>query len=354
MPVYKDEERNTWYCKFSYQDWTGQRKQKLKRGFKLQREAKEWEREFLERQQGTPNMTFRALTDLYLEDIKARNKESSVRTKTSIIETWLLPVFGERPINAITPAVVRKWQAQLAKGNGNEEPNSTHISNIEQQFGSIMNFAVKYYNLLVNPHRITGRIGKPAKRKMLFWTREEFTAFMAATSDPMTHAIIETLFYTGMRVGELLALTVSDIDLKNCTISITKTYAYHDKVKRPTSPKTDNSYRAITIPQFLRDHLEEYFKLFYCIGTDDRIFPTYPEWLRSQIIRICKESGVKVIRVHDIRHSHVSMLIDMGFSPYLIAERIGDTVDMVNNVYGHLYPNRHIEVAEKLQEIVSN
>ncbi len=50
---------------------------------------------------------------------------------------------------------------------------------------------------------------------------------------------------------------------------------------------------------------------------------------------------------------YVSMLIDLDFSPHLIAERISDTVDMVNNVYGHLYPNRHIEVAEKLQEIVS-
>jgi len=71
------------------------------------------------------------------------------------------------------------------------------------------------------------------------------------------------------------------------------------------------------------------------------------------MVSICKISGVKFIRIHDIRHSHVSMLIDLGFSPHLIAERIGDTVDMVNNVYGYLYPNRHIEVAEKLQEIVS-
>jgi len=86
---------------------------------------------------------------------------------------------------------------------------------------------------------------------------------------------------------------------------------------------------------------------------DDRLFLFYPEWFRFQMVTICKATGVKFIRILDIRYSHVSMLIDMGFSPHLIAERIGDTVDMVNNVYGHLYPNRHIEVAEKLQEIVA-
>ena len=63
----------------------------------------------------------------------------------------------------------------------------------------------------------------------------------------------------------------------------------------------------------------------------------------------CEKSGIKRIRIHDIRHSHVSLLIELGFTPLLIAERIGDTVDMVNNIYGHLYPNKDKDVAEKLQ-----
>ena len=352
MPSYKDEERSSWYCKFYYTDWTGASKSKMKRGFKTKKQATTWEREFLEKQQGTPDMTFKALVDLYMDDIKARNKESSIRTKTSLINTCLLPVFGEMPINTITPADVRKWQSQLAKGQ-RKELSSTHIRNIERQFGSIMNFAVKYYNLPVNPHRITGCVGKPAKRKMQYWTQEEFKIFLAAATDPMTNAAVETLFYTGMRIGELLALTMNDIDFEKCTISISKTYSHHNKEKQITSPKTPNSYRSITIPKFLRDHLKNFANRFYGINPDDRLFLFYPEWLRYQMVTICKATEVKFIRIHDIRHSHVSMLIDLGFSPHLIAERIGDTVDMVNNVYGHLYPNRHIEVAEKLQEIVS-
>ena len=68
--------------------------------------------------------------------------------------------------------------------------------------------------------------------------------------------------------------------------------------------------------------------------------------------RCSEKAGVPLIRIHDLRHSHVSLLIDMGFTPILIAERIGDTVQMVNNTYGHLYPNRHEEVAEKLNNLI--
>lgn len=156
-----------------------------------------------------------------------------------------------------------------------------------------------------------------------------------------------------MRIGELLALTLNDIDFEKCTISISKTYSHPNKEKQITSLKTPNSYRNITISKFLRDHLNDFSKRFYGIDPDDRLFLFYPEWFRYQMVTVCKATEVKFIRIHDIRHSHVSMLIDLGFSPHLIAERIGDTVDMVNNVYGHLYPNRHIEVADKLQEIVS-
>lgn len=76
MPVYYDENKKTWYCKFYYTDYTGAKKQKLKRGFKLQREAKEWERSFLEKQQDTPDMTFQSLYDIYIEDMGHRLKQA--------------------------------------------------------------------------------------------------------------------------------------------------------------------------------------------------------------------------------------------------------------------------------------
>ena len=88
--------------------------------------------------------------------------------------------------------------------------------------------------------------------------------------------------------------------------------------------------------------------------TEDRIFqPVTQSKLQTAIKNGCEGTGIKRIRIHELRHSHVSMLIDMGFTPFLIAERIGDTPEMINKVYGHLYPNRHQEVADKLNKLVS-
>lgn len=121
-----------------------------------------------------------------------------------------------------------------------------------------------------------------------------------------------------------------------------------------TSPKTQNSIRSIPIPEFLCNKLQTYISKNYGMRQSDRLFIFSDNAPRRTLARVCKSSGVKQIRLHDIRHSHVSLLIDLGFPAMLIAERIGDTVDMVNTVYGHLYPNRHEEVADKLQELVSN
>lgn len=353
MPVFKDEQRKTYYVKLYYTDWTGQRRQKLKRGFDKSKDAKAWEREFLEKQQGTPDMTFKALADLYTEDMKVRNKESSTYVKTALINAWLIPSFGEKPINAITPADVRKWQSELVNGRNDRKISSGHITNIEKLFNAIMNYAVKFYKLPVNPHSITGYACQVTRRKMQFWTQEEFSVFLNSITDPVAYMAFETLFYAGMRVGELLALTLNDIDFINCSITISKTYSPKNKGDQITSPKTRNSYRTIIIPRFLCDSLKKYSECIYDINKNERLFPVLPELIRRRLNSGCKKSGIKTIRIHDIRHSHVSMLIDMGFSPHLIAERIGDTVDMVNNVYGHLYPNRHNEVAEELQKIVS-
>jgi len=348
MPVYKDKGRNTYYVKMYYTDWTGERKQKLKRGFKLQREAKEWERAFLERQAGSPDMSFYALYELYLEDIRARLKESSVNTKKLCIEYRVLPYFKDKPINQITPSDVRNWQNTLIK----DGLKQTTLRNINNQLNAMLNFAVKYYGLSQNPCKVTGLIGKSRADRMEFWTHEEFRTFIAHTNNPMYTALFSVLYYTGLRCGEALALSPTDVDFDNHLLHVTKTYLRLRGEDLITPPKTPKSVRDVPIPDFLCDMLRDYIEQ-HNFKNNDRIFPFVNCVLDKPIRRICKRSGVKLIRIHDIRHSHVSLLIDLGFPPMLIAERIGDTVGMVNNIYGHLYPNRHKEVADKLNQLVS-
>lgn len=348
MPSYYDKDQKTYYCKFYYTDWTGQRKQKLKRGFTRQRDAKDWERTFLEKQQGTPDMTFQALYDLYMEDMEHRLKCTTVKMRKCIFVPHILPYFKDKAINEITPGDIRKWQNMIIK-NGFSD---SYMNAIHRQLTIIFNYAVKYYNLSRNPCRIAGAIGKATKR-LDFWTLNEFTDFIAHVDDLTLKTAHLVLFYTGLRIGELLALQVKDYDSVAGTLTVNKTCHRFNKDDLITPPKTDNSNRTVTLPSFLMNNLSDYIGRNYNMQPEDRLFQVSRWKIRDSMKTACVASGVRQIRIHDIRHSHVSLLIDMGFTPLLIAERIGDTVEMVNTVYGHLYPNRHNEVAEKLQELVS-
>lgn len=81
MPAYYDDKTKSWRCKFYYTDFTGTKKQKKKRGFKLQREAKEWERAFLEKQQADVSMPFERFTEIYFEDMSHRLREHTILQK---------------------------------------------------------------------------------------------------------------------------------------------------------------------------------------------------------------------------------------------------------------------------------
>lgn len=115
-----------------------------------------------------------------------------------------------------------------------------------------------------------------------------------------------------------------------------------------TTPKTPKSNRVIKMPQFLCEEMRDYMKQLYGAETDSRIFPITKHYLKREMERGCKETGVKKIRIHDLRHSAISLLIDMGFSALAIAERVGHESIDITYRYAHLFPTRQSEMAEKL------
>lgn len=97
----------------------------------------------------------------------------------------------------------------------------------------------------------------------------------------------------------------------------------------------------------------DYHNRLYDYEPNQRLFAVTKHYITHEIERGCKLSGVKKIRCHDLRHSHASLLIEMGFSPVLIAERLGhENVETTLNTYSHLYPNKHTEVAEKMEKLI--
>ena len=140
MPAYKDKERGTWYASFYYTDWKGERKLKKKRGFPRKKDAEAFEEEFLRKGSQSCDMTFASMLELYLEDMRPRLKENTMKTKESIIESKITPFFKNLKINEITPAHVRKWQAGLLEN----EKSKTYIKTINNQLSAIFNYACRY------------------------------------------------------------------------------------------------------------------------------------------------------------------------------------------------------------------
>ena len=352
MPVYKDEYgRKTWYCKIRYTDWTGNVRNHKKRGFLKKSDAVQYERDFLAKQNGGCEMSFGNMVYIYLTDCKSRLRQTTYEGKSQIIETKILPFFSKLQLDAITPADVRRWQNALLDDEAEYSP--TYLKTIHNQLSAIFNFAVKYYGLKNNPAAIAGSIGKKQANSMQFWTQDEFLAFSEAISNnPSAYAIFNTLFWTGMRSGELLALTLNDIHFETKNISINKTYTRLNGEDIINPPKTSKSNREITVPDFLLDILRDYSARLVDYEPHERLFAYSKHYLNKEMEKGCKLSGVKKIRVHDIRHSHASLLIEMGFSPLLVSERLGhENIQTTLQTYSHLYPDRHGEVSDRLNTL---
>ena len=140
MPANKDEKRGTWITQFYYTDWTGARKKKKKRGFATKREALEWERDFLQMQTASVNMSLSAFSDLYLEDMSHRLRKSTMVNKRALFDLKIKPYLGNKPLNEITAADIRKWQNELI-GEGYAP---TYLKIVNNQLTALFNYAVKY------------------------------------------------------------------------------------------------------------------------------------------------------------------------------------------------------------------
>lgn len=364
MPAYKkispSTGRASWFASFYYTDWTGKRKQKKKEGFDTKKAALEYERGFLERQAASPDMTFSALCDLYLSDYKITRRKTSYEKREYELKTYIKPFFDNIPINAITPATVRKWQAEMKKRKNSKREGSplapSMLNTIHKALSSVFNYAVKYYKLPSNPARLAGAIGSTKSPTMNFWTLQQFKAFHKTLSPDDLHAVaFALLFYTGLRKGELLALTPADFDFNAGILTISKTYQRIRKQDVIQPPKTEKGNRRISLPPFILDMMKNCFRRLNHPAKNQRIFDTITATtLLRTLNRGADAAGLPHIRVHDMRHSHASLLIEQGFSPLVIKERLGhENIETTLNIYSHLYPTKQSEIAERLQAIAN-
>ena len=351
MSVSKDTSQGTWTVYARYTDWQGKVKVLHKRGFKTKREAVEYEREYLLKKSKDVTMGFAQFVECYLEDLKPRLKYNTYLTKEHIIRTKILPYFEDKALADICTSDIMQWQNEILqmRDDVGKGYSPTYLKTISAQMSAIFNHATRFYDLKDNPCQKVGNMGKKKAKEMLFWTRDEFFRFIETMkSKPMSYYAFELLFWTGIREGELLALTRDDVDLEKKILHIRKSYQRLERKDVITEPKTEKSNRDINLPDFLCEELEDYFGMLYKCNNDTRLFGVSKHYLQHEMKRGCKESGVKRIRIHDLRHSHVAYLIELGFSPVEIAERMGHESISVTFTYSHLYPSKQKSLADKL------
>lgn len=292
------------------------------------------------------SILFKNFVEIYLESMEHRIKENTLMTKQNIFYHHIVPYLGEMKLDEITPKDIIHWQDQVMKDNNYKQ---TYLKAIHNQLSALFNYAVRFYGLKSNPARLAGNMGIEEVDETKFWTKEEYLTFSRAmmNKEESYHAF-EILYWCGIRLGELLALTAEDFDFEKKTLRINKSYQHIKGKDVITTPKTRKSNRVLTLSDFLAEEMQDYISRLPYLKVDDRIFTITKSGLHHEIDRGCRETGVKRIRVHDLRHSHVSMLIEMGFSAVNIANRVGHESVKVTYRYAHMFPNKDLMIAKKL------
>lgn len=357
MPIYKDKKRNTWFYRV-YVNTNGTRKQVSKSGFKTRQLAKLAEEELLciNENNSNNNITFQELYNVYFRHKKLKLKPQSIRSLSSRFNNHILPFFKDYYIYDITNIDYIKWQENILSYNFSYKYNA----NLHGCMVSILNFAMDNYDL---PKNVAIKCGNFSKSNYLpnvdFWTYDEFIKFISCIDNNVYYCLFFILFFSGMRLGECLALTWNDY--KNNTIFIKKTLAKGKKNGEYiiTTPKTKSSIRAIKLDTKsidLLNQLKEYYMSF--VGFADTWFIFGGAFALSQTTvgrkknEYCSIAHVKQIRIHDFRHSHATFLLSKGVPISVISKRLGHTdITTTLNIYSHLVPTDEDKAIDMINDI---
>jgi len=299
------------------------------------------------------DMTFEDFVKAYTRDMKPKLKLNTWLTKEHIIRTKLMPYFQNKKMRDIRSMDIIQWQNMLiAYRDERGKPYApTYLKTLQSELSALFNHAIRFYELKSNPVVKAGPLGKGKAEEMLFWTKEEYLKFSEVIKDKSySYHAFQILYWCGLRVGELLALTPQDLDFKNKVIRISKSYQRIRGEDVVTDPKTPKSKRIVSMPDFLCEELQDYISRLYGILLTDRIFHITKSFLHHEMNRGAALAGIKRIRIHDIRHSHVSLLISMGFSAVSIGNRVGHESIDITFRYAHMFPTEQSQMAIKLDD----
>ena len=357
MAVYKDEERKTWYVRMRYKDEDGKSREVKKRGFATKREAEKWEKANRKSdpiESANSDMLFASFVELYKEYHFPRIRDSTAKIKGNIIDKYLIPFFGSFSVGKVTVSDVICFQNGLLELDDEHHLSKSYLATIHSVLSSMFNYGMKYIGLQSNPASEAGNIGSLKSNSDRFWDLEQYKKFIGQFEKGSTlYLAYEVLYWTGIRRGELLALTPGDFDFSKMSVAISKTKYTLDGETLIAPPKTESGKRVVILPDSLGREIQEYINKTGK-GNSDSLFPVSSTILMNRMKAAVAKAGIEQIHIHDLRHSHVSLLIRRGFSPVAISSRLGHRGAYVVHRYAHMWPGIQKEMAGMMDELNKN
>ncbi len=362
MPSYNQRESGLWNVRFRVIE-DGKVVNKRLSGYKTRKAAQKAYVEFMANYTPTTisnnieldELKFNDLYNYYMVYAKNRVKESTLYDIKNVFYKHIEPYLGNRYVSEITKIDIFNWQALL----DNQGYSYKYKSKIRGYVSVMLEYAVKYFDLPTNVvKQVDNFKNKTIKQEMQVWSFEEFKQFIELVQEDIYKTLFLTLYFTGCRKGEALALTWNDIDFNTNTLNINKslTRKSENSTYSITTPKNNSSVRKILLPKILINALQELkqpnYKADRLIFSDDNGYPLAENTITRKFKHYTTLAGVKEIRIHDLRHSHASLLISQGESIVMVAKRLGHAnIEQTLNTYSHMMPKEEQKLVAKLNSL---
>jgi len=354
---------------------TGKRRQKSQTVKGTKRDAQRYLREvLLSLEQGSyvkPNkITLGEWLRQWIKDYASINTtDRTQESYSSIVERHLIPSLGKVILTDLQPQHIQSYYAEkLKKGrtDGKGGLSARSVVYHHRILSKALNYAVKMGVVVRN---VADVIQPPRVQRVTMNTLspEEVTRFLDAARETDYYVYFATLLYTGLRRGELLALRWRNLDLDSETLTVVETaYKLSNGEYRIKEPKTPQSRRNVTLPISLVELFKIYradqellrIQLDVALNTDDFVFirpdgsPINPNAVTLAFRRITKRAGLKDIRIHDLRHTHATLMLKAGIHPKVVSERLGHAnIGITLDIYSHVLPGLQEAAAEKFDKI---
>lgn len=282
---------------------------------------------------------FKEVLNEYLDYLKLKNKMQSFYKIKSRIDLFIIPYIDlNKKTNEYTINDYIKFQNIINEKNF----NYNYKKIIHYTYSSFFSYMYKNEYINKNIPKIVGNFkNNEINKKEDFWTIKEFKKFIKVVDNFEYKVLFEFLFYTGCRIGEVLALNWNDLNNNIITINKTITKENYDGKRIITSPKTKTSNRSIYIDFFLKKELKKLYKYYRVDNKNNFIFGNNKPFSNTTITRYknlyCSIAKVKQIKIHNFRHSHATFLVSKKVPIKVVSDRLGHSnIDITLNTYTHL------------------